>query len=210
LTDRISGRDVLWRLLDGIGVEHCRLTSDPGGHVLAGIVVTTEDGSPVTIEYSVRCDRFWHTRDVSVSVAKGGSLEVRTLQLTTDGDGTWWALAADSKRVPIRQVSGCIDVDLAFTPATNTLPLRRHDMAVGGKIEVAAAWVQFPSLELAVLHQRYTRLAVDRYRYDSLEHQFTALLEVDNLSLIRTYEGFWERVVESDVSVPILEESSDD
>ena len=159
MTDRLSGRDVLWRLLDGIGLEHCRLTSDPDGHVLAGIVVTTEDGSPVTVEYSVRCDRFWHTRDVSVSVAKGGSLEVRTLRLTSDGDGSWWSVAADSENMPIRQVSGCIDVDLAFTPATNTLPLRRHDMAVGGKVVVAAAWVQFPSLELAMLNQRYTRLA---------------------------------------------------
>jgi uncharacterized protein len=210
LTDRLSGRDVLWRLLDGIGLEHCRLTSDPDGHVLAGIVVTMEDGSPVTIDYSVRCDRFWHTRDVSVSVARGGSLEVRTLRLTSDGDGSWWSVAAGSENMSLRQISGCIDVDLAFTPATNTLPLRRHDMAVGGRVVVAAAWVQFPSLKLAMLNQRYTRLAVDRYRYDAPDHNFAALLEVDELGLVRTYEGLWERAAESDVTASTWEESSDD
>ena len=81
--------------------------------------------------------------------------------------------------------------------ATNTLPIRRHDMALGAKIQVAAAWVQFPSLELAVLDQRYQRIDRYRYRYESPAHQFSAMIDVDDLGLVRTYEGLWERITES-------------
>jgi hypothetical protein len=44
------------------------------------------------------------------------------------------------------------------------------------------------------LQQRYTRLAERRYRYESLESGFAAILDVDEDGLVLTYEGLWERV----------------
>jgi hypothetical protein len=196
------GREVLWRLTDGIGLEHARLTSMPEGHLLAGVVVTTAGAAPVTIDYAVRADRFWHTREVSVSlISSGAELSSRPLHLVSDGDGTWHNADPDTGETigkAISAIQGCIDVDLAFTPATNTLPIRRFEMAHGARIEVAAAWVQFPSLDLEILNQRYQRLDRSQYRYESPGHQFAAMLVVDNLGLVRTYEGLWERIAESD------------
>ena len=206
--ERLYGRDVVWQLVDGVGLEHCRFASHADGHVIAGMVVTTEDGRPITVEYAVHCDRFWHTREASISVAEGGIVRGRTLRLSSDGDGSWWN-EGDSERTAIPQVRGCIDVDLAFTPAINTLPIRRHDMAIGASIEVTAAWVQFPSLEIAVLNQRYTRLSKALYRYESPVHQFVAMLDVDELGLVRSYEGLWQRVAESDVMLPTTEGNGD-
>ena len=208
MSDAPRGRDVLWRLLDDVGLEHCRLASEPRGHVLTGLVVTTEDGRPVTIEYRIGCDRFWHTREVCITLVDGRLFEATTLGRTSDGDGSWWQ-DDDGNLTAGPQIRGCIDVDLAFTPATNALPIRRHDMAVGGRVEVNAAWVQIPSLGLAVLNQRYTPTEPRRRWYEAPGQQFTALLEVDELGLMRTYEGVWERIAESDVAVPALEETSD-
>jgi uncharacterized protein len=96
--------------------------------------------------------------------------------------------------VEIPSVAGCLDVDLAFTPATNILPLRRLDLAVGESREVTAAWLLFPDLTVEPLPQRYTRLDERRVRYESRGGAFTAELEVDELGLVMRYPPLWERV----------------
>jgi hypothetical protein len=96
--------------------------------------------------------------------------------------------------VEIPAVAGCLDVDLAFTPATNILPLRRLGLAVGESREMTAAWVRFPELSVEPLAQRYTRLDERRVRYESRGGAFTAELEVDELGLVVRYPPLWERV----------------
>ena len=90
-------------------------------------------------------------------------------------------------------LDGLIDVDLGWTPSTNTLSLRRLGLAVGEAQDVTAPWVRLPDLDVQPLKQRYTRLAELRYRYES-STGFTAELEVDELGLVTRYEGGWERV----------------
>jgi len=113
-------------------------------------------------------------------------------------DGSSGAAAGSSRPVPaaveIPAVAGCLDVDLAFTPATNILPLRRLGLAVGESREMTAAWVRFPDLSIEPLAQRYTRLDERRVRYESRGGAFTAELEVDELGLVVRYPPLWERV----------------
>jgi hypothetical protein len=85
-------------------------------------------------------------------------------------------------------------VDLAVTPSTNTLPIRRLDLAVGEGRDVVAAWVRFPGLTIEPLPQRYVRIAEHQYRYESRGGEFTAELEVDTLGVVVRYGSFWERV----------------
>jgi hypothetical protein len=99
-------------------------------------------------------------------------------------------------------LEGCLDVDIALGASTNTLPIRRVPLAVGRAVELKAAWVLLPDLTVQVLPQRYTRLAHDRYRYESLDSGFTADLEVDDLSLVVNYPGWCERVAVFDPPTP--------
>jgi hypothetical protein len=193
-----AGRDVIWRLLDGLGLEHCRLVWSERGPILSGIVVTSDEGEPATIEYSVHCDHFWHTREATVDVNRASERAPKALRLESDGDGRWWRLE-DDIRIALPELDGCLDIDIAVTPATNTLPIRRLDMAPGGRADVDAAWVQFPSLDVKRLAQAYARMDSNRYRYQSFKHDFTAMLEVDELGLIRSYESLWERLAEADL-----------
>ena len=77
-------------------------------------------------------------------------------------------------------------------PATNTLPIRRLRLAVGGKREIAVAWLRWPELRLERALQRYERLAEDRYRYSS--NGFSAELVVDEHGLVVDYEGLWRAI----------------
>ena len=49
--------------------------------------------------------------------------------------------------------SGCIDLDLSFSPATNLLAIRRLALPVNEIAEVRSAWLTFPDLDLEPLDQ---------------------------------------------------------
>ena len=93
--------------------------------------------------------------------------------------------------MPQPQVRGCIDVDLGFSPVTNTLPIRRLALPVGGEAAVRAAWLRFPELEFVPLEQVYRRLAAERYLYESAGGRFRAELEVDAWGLVTRYGDYW-------------------
>ena len=88
---------------------------------------------------------------------------------------------------------GCQDVDLSVTPATNTRPIRRLDLDIGKSESVTAAWIKIPDLKVQLLSQRYTRVAKNTYRYESATG-FSAEITVDDLGLVITYAGGWERI----------------
>jgi uncharacterized protein len=187
----------MWRSLQEPGLEYCGLWRYPlpdateTGWALRGTAVVDYQGRPTEVRYRVICDERWLTRSVHVGVVQGE--RKRALRLRPNRDGRWFA---GQDEVP--QYRGCIDVDLGIGASTNTLPIRRLGLAVGDSAEIRAAWVRFPDLELAVLPQRYTRLAEDRYRYESLDSGFTADLVVDDLGLVVHYPQWCERVAASD------------
>jgi hypothetical protein len=71
--------------------------------------------------------------------------------------------------------------------------MRRLALECGAAAWVTAAWVRFPELTATPLRQHYTRLAADRYQYESPDHDFTAELTVDDQGLILRYGDLWTR-----------------
>jgi hypothetical protein len=176
-------RVAAWRRLDVDGLERCVLWRAADGWRLSGVLVLARPC--LDLRYEVRCDAAWRTRAVSVvqRSADGEGL----LELLVDEQQRWWS--AGSELVAVR---GSLDVDLQLTPATNTLALRRLDLAAGAAAEVQAAWVLFPELEVRRHPQRYLRLGEQSYRFES--PGFAAELQVDDLGLVTRYGELWERV----------------
>lgn len=180
-------RVLLWQRLDGPGHEVASLRRDGDGWLLEGVALALEDDAPLRVVYSVSCDAGWATRHVHVQLLHGS--REAGLTLLADGRGGWVVDGAERS-----DLAGCIDVDLGVSPVTNTLPIRRLDLAIGEARDLAAAWVRFPSLEVRVLRQRYTRLSEHVYRYESAGG-FSAELDVDDAGLVAHYPGGWEVVV---------------
>ncbi len=184
-------RTIFWRRLDCPGAEYCELRRRPDGWELSGTVLVALDDRPLRAHYQVVCDAGWATRAVSLETSTGGA--TRTLQLTADEQRRWWS--AGVELVPLR---GCVDVDLGVSPSTNTLPIRRLGLEIDAAVDIGAAWVRFPELEVTRLNQRYSRLNASRYRYQSLPDDRTYTIEVDDLGLMRRYEDGWECVAVDD------------
>jgi hypothetical protein len=92
---------------------------------------------------------------------------------------------------PVRALKGCSDVDLGCSPSTNTLPIRRLRLDIGGSHTIGAAWVRFPDLTVHKIAQTYTRLDEFTYRYASAT--FEAELTVDDDGLVTVYSQ-WRRI----------------
>jgi hypothetical protein len=192
-------RTVLWQRILSPGSEWCTLEREPDGWRFRGIVLAEVASVPVLVQYAVALAADWSTRAVEIVMRSGDAIEPRELRLTVAPEQRW-QIEREPSDVPeddLAPLQGLVDVDLGFSPVTNTLPIRRLDPAVGEAVAVTAAWVRFPELTIEPLPQRYIRLAERRYRYESAGGAFVAEIEVDDLGLVTAYEGGWRRVAVS-------------
>lgn len=175
---------IAWHRVDQPGHEIARMERTCDGWVLAGDVELVDDGHDCHLKYSVSCDPDWRTRRVSI----GGDVHGRpiALELAQYSAGEW---LVDGVSLPA--LHGCTDVDLAFTPCTNTLPIRRLKLGIGKGADVRAAWVRFPTLGVEVLEQAYTRTAERTFLYESGGGAFQRVLTVDANGLVIDYPDFW-------------------
>ncbi len=195
-------RTVLWQRIDSPGSEWCTLEQEPEGWRLRGIVLAAVATEPVLVQYAVVLASDWSTRAVEIVMHSGDASQPRDLRLTVDPEQRWQIEREPSLDPAMPQddpmaLHGLTDVDLGITPATNTLPIRRLDPAIGEAVAVTAAWVRFPELTIEPLPQRYIRLADRRYRYESAGGAFVTEIEVDDLGLVTKYERGWKRIAVS-------------
>ncbi|MBA3342637.1 MAG: putative glycolipid-binding domain-containing protein [Gemmatimonadaceae bacterium] len=175
---------ILWKRLDAPGHEIGELRQTANGWQLRGAAVFAHAGQPCRLEYDIRCDPDWRTELVTV-IGNVGDTDV-AIELLRNPAGEW--AVRGSK---VWELTDCDDVDLNFSPSTNTLPVRRLALAVGESARVRAAWVRFPEFNIEPLEQVYTRTGAETYRYESANGKFRRELTVDTAGFVIEYPDFW-------------------
>ena len=176
-----------WRRIDVPGHEEARIEQTAGGWRLTGQLQVEEGSVSAQLGYLIECEHDWRTRQAVVTGSASGA--PMRFELGADGAGHWTLDGA-----PLPLVEGALDIDLGFTPATNLLPIRRLDLAVGERADVRTAWVRFPELRVEALEQSYQRDEARVFRYDALVdgEKFQARLDTDEFGRVLHYEGLWE------------------
>jgi hypothetical protein len=172
---------ILWRRLDQPGHEYALLRRKDSSWLLSGTAVFEHDAEPCCVRYAIVCDASWRT----VSAAVSGSVGSRDIDLTIRIDDRRWTMNGAEQHA----VASCIDVDLNFSPSTNLLPIRRRNLAIGEQASVRAAWLRFPTFQLAPLEQTYHRIAERQFRYHSATFVADLLVNEDGLPL--RYDEIW-------------------
>ncbi len=180
-------RTVLWRNEAFHMYEFCALQDTGQAFQFEGVVVTIEEEKPIRITYQLLFDRQGLTQSVEVDAV--GGLGDRHLQLAVDKQRTWYW---NGRELP--ECQGLADVDLGFSPATNTLPIRRLNLQPGKSLNLTVTWVRFPQFDVIPFPQRYARLDANRYLYESLLGDFKAELTVDAWGMVMKYGQYWEAV----------------
>ncbi|WP_077959778.1 putative glycolipid-binding domain-containing protein [Ensifer adhaerens] len=187
----LSSTTVRWRPLEGEGLEHLTLTkieTTDGAVIRAvGVLIGSRGGTPYGVRYRIDCDDGWHVRKLMVDTTDG-----RSLHLRSDLPGQWLT----ARGLPLPEFDGCIDIDLAGTPFTNTLPIRRLKLdRQSGIARLKMLYVPFDTFEPVVDGQHYTCLDDFRlYRYEAEDRSFTADLPVDEDGLVIDYPTLFQRL----------------
>ena len=179
-----------WHRLDVPGREEARVQRTATGWRLNGELEVEEADVRAQLHYEIHCDPEWRTCSALIEGTASG-VAIR-FALEADGAGGW-----TRDGTPLPELAGALDVDLGFTPATNTLPIRRLGLAVGESASVRSAWLRFPELRLEPLEQTYTRETGQSFRYRALvDHEpFVARLDTDTFGRVLQYEGLWKAEV---------------
>jgi hypothetical protein len=165
---------VLWVRQDRPGNDACRFAEAEGGFLIDGSA--TDEGWKVT-RYRVRAREDGTTR--RARIGQNSRLFIRR---APDGE---WTLNG----TPVPGLDAALDIDLGFTPATNTLAIRRLALPVGAEAEITAAWFDPADERLKPMRQTYRRVSQTDYDYRS--PGFSARLRVDAQGIVRDYEGLW-------------------
>jgi uncharacterized protein len=178
---------VLWERLDARGHDCGCFVQTGDGWTIEGTAVFAREGGAACLSYSLLCDSRWSSRRASVRGWIGGN----ALHLSIERSGRdGWSVNG----VVDGALAGLDDIDLGFTPATNTNALRRLNLARGEEATLAAVWLDADDWTVKPLHQSYRRITDSTYDYASPAHDFRATLRVDGFGAVEEYPGLWVMV----------------
>lgn len=184
-------REVMWISPDGQKFEHLSMTTDENGHLADGVMIHLNPEKTYRLRYRIHCDSLWQVR--SAEINRLDKTE-QSVVLLADGAGRWM----NGRGVALRHLHGCCDLDIYFSPFTNTLAIRRLGLAPGESADIEVVYIDAYEMSVKVVQQRYTFMRVTAegalYRYENLPAGgFTAELPVDADGLLLEYPGFFKR-----------------
>ena len=172
--------------MDLPGHDVCRLWKSADGWQLSGTAIFLFDQMPCCLSYQVSTNCVWQTSTASVSGHVGQSAVALAM---TPAENQQWKINGSI----VQETTGCVDLDLGFTPATNLIAIRRLSLEIGEQSSAPAAWLDFPDFELKRLEQHYHRISNDQYKYESPCAGYAGILRVDGAGAIIQYPGLWEQ-----------------
>src|SRR5687768_6520895 len=114
--------NVMWR--SQWGLEWGRAIEADNACGLSGTALMVFDEIPYRIEYVVETDPEWRTRHATIDMESPDGHRRIVVEAQS---GRGWTLNSNS----VADLFGCTDIDLGFSPSTNTLPIRRLGLETG-------------------------------------------------------------------------------
>ena len=173
-----SGHTVRWSAWDGDDIEVTELRWENEGWTVSGQVARER------VQYVVRLSAAWQVRQFLLF----RDLDEPDLWLQTNGSARWGEMNG-AHRI---ELDGCYDVDLACTPFTNSLPIRRLPLQVGDSTELPVVTIDVETLAVRPATHRYLRL--DTHRWAFAHDDQSVEFEVDQHGLLLDYPGMFRRL----------------
>ena len=165
-----DGHETSWSTWDGHHIETLRLTWDNEAWTAVGRV------GKERIEYVLRLAPTWHVRQFLLF----RDLDDPDLWLAIDAQHRWGEINGSYRA----ELDGCADVELACTPFTATIPIRRLQLAVGEEATIDVIDIDVETLATSRQPVRYHRLAERTYRRTAIPTGAVRQFDVDEFGLV--------------------------
>ena len=164
-------KEVVFESLYQRGIEHLTLS---GTHV-DSVVATEQFG----LRYTIDCDSHWNFQRAEI-VCGQNRLDIRR-------DGPDWRVNGQLRD----DLRDCTEIDIAATPFTNTLPIRRLQLPIGEERAIAVVYIKPPELAVSRMQQRYRRSGALTWEYSG-GGDYTITVDADGL--VTDYPPFFRRI----------------
>ena len=183
---RERNREIVWKGMYYQTMEYCCFRQNRDKLSIEGEIVGLIEEKPVHFSYQVIVDQNFNTQKVSIcrNKEKTALYELKRL-------GKSWYNEKDQH---LAEFDDCIDVDIAITPSTNTLPIRRVLFHLNVPQTLKMLYINPINRILEINVQVYTRLADNMYLYQSRDSDFKAQIQVDDYGIVVEYDGLYKRL----------------
>ncbi|MBC7827849.1 MAG: putative glycolipid-binding domain-containing protein [Chitinophagaceae bacterium] len=179
--------NLLWKAKEYPSLENCVHTIDATGSETRSVIVGMMENKIFKVEYLIKTNAFWQTKYIEIKSRLADFNQ--SFSFHSDGKGNW-----KKNGLTVREWHGCIDVDLPLTPFTNTLPVNRLGLAKGETQQIKVVYLDLLNQQIKPVVQKYTRISKNEYRYENVPNDFEAAIRVDEVGLVISYPGLFERV----------------
>jgi len=164
-----DGYTARWQRWDHDGDETLTLRWENEGWTATGEV------GREAVTYVVRLSSTWQVRQFLLF----RDLDEPDLWLGTDGRGRWGELNGAHRP----DLAGCVDIHLACTPFSATLPIRRSRLEIGESMSVTVATVDVETLGVVPVEHAYSRSSLHGWQHVD-ESGVTVDFDVDAFGLV--------------------------
>ncbi len=178
--------NLLWTGREYYLLENCLVSSSAAGAEIRSTIVGQYGEKLYHVDYVIRTNAHWET--VFFDIHSRHSDHEQHLRFESDGRGNW---THQGKKM--NEFAGCIDIDLPLTPFTNTLPIRRLQLAIGETAQIQVLYIDLLENKLSAVRQQYTRLSATEYHYENVPNDFEADIVVDKHGLVVNYPALFVR-----------------
>lgn len=182
--------NILWTGREYYSLENCLIESGSNGAIITSTIVGSYEGKIYKVDYLIKTKARWET--VLLEITSRVNNQIQTIKLEGDGKGSWIYNGQQTD-----EFNKCIDVDIAVTPFTNTLPISRLKLQPEQSREIRVIYCDLLNQVVKPVSQKYTRLSANEYHYENIPKNFEATIQVDESGFVVDYP---ERFVRSAIA----------
>ncbi len=183
-----------WTGVGGSRLEAVRVVLGERGMRASGSMIAAADDQAEahSVSYTLSTHESGVVSRLTVRTTTAGG--IAHLNLSRSHEGNWLVDHGDG--VQRTDFEGALDVDLAFSPLFNALPVRRVGMhRTPHDCELSVVHIGLPSQRVQLVHQAYRTVSVgERPVVAFSTDDFTADLVLDAEGLVLDYPGLARRV----------------
>ncbi|MGH7382881.1 MAG: putative glycolipid-binding domain-containing protein [Candidatus Methylomirabilales bacterium] len=185
-----------WAGADALRLEAARVVLGERSVRASGCLVSArhEDAEAYSVSYSLATDEVGIAQRLTVRTIRAQGEQY--VSLTRSEESIWLVDRVGQGAGTVRtNFSGALDVDLAFSPLFNALPVRRLGLHhAPAQHDLPVVFVSLPGLEVGCVRQTYRTVAVGETTVVSVVSDlFEAELTVDADGLVLDYPGLAQR-----------------
>ncbi|MET0461739.1 MAG: putative glycolipid-binding domain-containing protein [Chitinophagaceae bacterium] len=178
--------NIVWAGIEYHSIENCLITNSTHGTTIASTIIGSYEGKLYKVDYAIKVNNEWETKELNIKARHSDREEEILLVKNSEDD---WMMNNEK----VYTFTGCIDVDIALTPFTNTLPVNRLKLHEGEEQIISVIYVDLLNWDVKPVKQLYRRAAENIYHYENIPNNFEADIMVDKQGVVIDYPGLFNR-----------------